>query len=145
MEETRMGDEALLRKLRIAAEDRLLLVGAPAGYLERLGRAADTDFVTAVPGAYDVVHVFVPDHEAVERDAPKALTAVRHGGVVWMSYPKRSSRVPTDITRDAGWDVLDAAGWEGVAQVSVDEVWSAVRFRPSADVVRRSPAATDGA
>lgn len=44
----------------------------------------------------------------------------------------------TDISRDAGWDAVHAAGWEGVAMVAIDDTWSAMRFRPSADVKNSS-------
>jgi len=50
---------------------------------------------------------------------------------LWISYPKRSSKVETDITRDVGWDVVYKAGLEGVTQIAIDDTWSALRFRPA--------------
>ncbi len=58
------------------------------------------------------------------------MRALKSGGILWISYPKRSAKLPTDLTRDEGWDVITQAGFRGVRQVSIDEVWSAVRFRP---------------
>lgn len=55
-----------------------------------------------------------------------------------MSYPKKSSKVKTDLTRDIGWDVVTDVGWTGIAQVSIDDTWSATRFRPADDVGRRT-------
>jgi predicted transport protein len=48
-----------------------------------------------------------------------------------MSYPKTSSGIKTDLTRDVGWKIVEDAGWRGIAQVAIDETWSATRFRPS--------------
>jgi len=45
-------------------------------------------------------------------------------------YPKQSARIPTNSTRDAGWDVLHQAGLRPVTQIAVDAVWSALGFRP---------------
>jgi hypothetical protein len=49
--------------------------------------------------------------------------------VIWISYPKQAAKVPTDITRDRGWDAITSEGWRPVTQVSVDDVWSALRWR----------------
>ena len=50
--------------------------------------------------------------------------------LLWLSYPKRSSKVETDLSRDVGWEVVADAGLRPVTQVSIDETWSALRFRP---------------
>jgi hypothetical protein len=125
----------MARKLQIKPGSRLLVLNAPAGYLERLQPLPD-GVELAGAGAADVVQLFVRDRAELERDGLAAVAAVRPGGVLWVSYPKRSARVATDLTRDVGWDALVAAGWRVVSQVAVDEVWSALRFRPLAEVGR---------
>lgn len=57
----------------------------------------------------------------------------------WVAFPKRASKIPTDMGRDHGWDQLTAADWIAVRQVSINEQWSTLRFRPRALVkeVRR--------
>ena len=65
----------------------------------------------------------------LEALAPEAIRAIKHDGLLWISYPKRSSKVKTDIARDVGWDVVAQAGLRPVTQGSVDETWSALRFR----------------
>jgi hypothetical protein len=73
----------------------------------------------------------------VERLGPTALDAVRYDGLLWMSYPKRSSKVETDITRDRGWHMLAQAGLRPVTQVSIDATWSGLRFRPIEQVGKK--------
>jgi hypothetical protein len=51
--------------------------------------------------------------------------------------PKGSSKVPTDLSRDVFWEALGYLGLRPVTQVSVDDVWSALRFRPVAEVGSR--------
>jgi len=81
-------------------------------------------------GTFDFVHLFVKNVAELESLGPTAINAVKHDGLLWISYPKRSSKVKTDITRDVGWDLLAQAGLRAVTQVSIDDVWSALRFRP---------------
>lgn len=81
-------------------------------------------------GAFDFVHLFITNTEELNRLAPVAIGAVKRDGVLWISYPKGSSKVKTDIGRDKGWDVVQSAGFEGVSLVSIDGVWSAMCFRP---------------
>ena len=129
-----MGDEALRRKLGVKPGQRVCVLGAPEGYAERLGAPDGVALGADAGEVFDVVHLFVPDRAALQRAWRGAVAAVRPGGRLWVSYPKRSSKVPTDLTRDVGWEPLVGAGWVAVTQVSVDEVWSALRFRPAAEV-----------
>lgn len=52
----------------------------------------------------------------------------------WIAFPKRTSKIPTDLGRDHGWENLIAADWIAVRQISLNEQWSALRFRPRANV-----------
>lgn len=141
-----MTTSALSRKLQIKPGNRVLLLNAPEGYAASLDPLPEGATVaTAARGRFDVVHLFARDSRDLARDAPKALKAVADGGVLWISYPKRSSGVETDLTRDIGWKVVEEAGWGGVAQVAIDEVWSALRFRPGAEIQRTAPARAQSA
>jgi hypothetical protein len=57
--------------------------------------------------------------------------AAEPSGLAWAAYPKKSSGVETDITRDHGWEALRAEGLQPVRQVAIDDTWSALRFRRS--------------
>lgn len=59
-------------------------------------------------------------------------------GLLWLCYPKGGAKVDTDLTRDKGWETVKATGYDGLALVSLDETWSAMRFRP-ADKVKLTP------
>jgi hypothetical protein len=134
-EEGQMADNPLARKLLIRPESRLLVLNAPADWLERLGTLPDGVEVAEGPGdPADVVHLFVAQKAEVDAHGPTAMAATRPGGVLWASYPKRSAKVATDLTRDHGWEAFSQAGWRPVTQVSIDAVWSALRFRPVAEV-----------
>jgi hypothetical protein len=124
-------DEALVRKLRVPPDGKIAIIEPPEGFLELIGRSTgDTRVVESDLGSYDYVQMFAAGVADVERLAPLALRAVKADGLLWLSYPKGTSKIKTDLNRDRGWTVVHEAGWEGVALVSVDETWSAMRFRP---------------
>jgi hypothetical protein len=61
---------------------------------------------------------------------------VRPDGLLWICYPKKSSKAATDLTRDVLWDMVKGYGVVGVSLISIDDVWSAMRFRPADQVGR---------
>jgi Bacteriocin-protection, YdeI or OmpD-Associated len=137
-----MTTSALTKKLQIKPNTRVLVLGAPDGFAASLDPLPDgVTIATAARGQFDVVHLFVRAAKELEKNAPKAIGAVREGGVLWTSYPKKSSKIDTDLTRDEGWKAIEGAGWGGVAQVSIDETWSALRFKPEATVARKANSA----
>ena len=70
-------------------------------------------------------------------DAQGAIGAVKSNGLLWVTYPKKSGKIKTDISRDMGWEAMTQAGWDAVTLVSVDDTWSALRLRPLADIKSR--------
>ncbi len=113
------------------------MLNPPEGYLARLAplpaRATLVD-----QGPADWVQVFVRNKAEVDVLAPQAIEAVKRDGVLWLSYIKGGAKAGTDINRDKGWDVVYAAGWGPVASAAIDEQWTALRFRPEADIERKS-------
>jgi len=103
----------------------------PPGFMDQLGDLPQDVKVAHQPeGTFDFVHLFIKNVAELESLGPAAIEAVKYDGVFWISYPKRSSKVETNITRDVGWDSVTRAGLRPVTQVSIDDVWSALRFRP---------------
>jgi hypothetical protein len=130
-----MAESPLAAKLQIPPGSRLLVVNAPEGYLDRLQPLPEgVELVEVEEGAVDAVHLFVRDSAELDRAAPATLRAVKPDGLVWISYPKRASGVETDLTRDVGWETVKGEGLRPVRQVSVDDTWSALRFRPADQV-----------
>jgi hypothetical protein len=122
----------LAKKLQIKAGTRVLVLGGPEGYLERLGPLPEGAEVRTRGGgraAFDVVHVFAEDRTGLDRRWAAASGAVRPGGIPWVSYPKQASGAGSDLNRDVLREELASRGWEAVSQVAVDERWSALRFK----------------
>ncbi|MDP3450678.1 MAG: hypothetical protein Q8R87_08865, partial [Anaerolineaceae bacterium] len=58
-----------------------------------------------------------------------AANALAPGGILWVIYPKLTSALRSDVSRDTIWKYAETIGWTGVAMVSVDETWSAFRMK----------------
>jgi hypothetical protein len=133
-----MADTSLIKKLGIKPKQRVLILNAPEGYAEQFVSLlpADAELVTSTASAAssDVVLQFVRNKAEVEQHTPPAIQMVKPGGLLWISYPKQSSKVTTDINRDILWKIFPDSEWRPVTQISIDEVWSALRFRPKSEV-----------
>ncbi|HEY7127213.1 MAG TPA: hypothetical protein VH590_21355 [Ktedonobacterales bacterium] len=131
-----MADTTLPKKLLIKPGYRVLLLNAPAGYRDILGALEGVEVSGAAEGAFDLVQVFARMQADVERLAPGALAATKPGGILWWTYPKKTGKITSDLTRDHGWQALAERNYQPVTQIAIDETWSALRFRPTAEVGR---------
>lgn len=95
-----------------------------AGLLGALPEGAE---VTGSPGEADAAVVFADDAASVRAAFVKDEKALTTRAVLWVAYPKANR---TDVNRDSLWPILADFGLRPVSQVAVDEVWSALRFRP---------------
>jgi len=130
-----MSPKSLAQKLLIKPGHKIALLNAPADYEAALGPLPEGVTLShAARGRYDGVHLFVYHKADVDRRAPKALAAVKPGGVLWIAYPKKSGAIKTDISRDHGLDAVYAEAWLPVTQIGIDATWSVLRFRPRAEI-----------
>ncbi len=121
----------ILTKFKIKPPHRLLCLHAPADFEAKM--AADTPGCTFSSDAsqpFDSVHWFVKTKTEVEADLAGVLALLRPGLPVWAYYPKGSSGIQTDLTRDKGWDaLLQNQDIRWLTQVSFDDRWTAFCFR----------------
>ena len=120
----------LLKKLGIKEGHRLCIIGAPRGYLTKtLGRLpARVRRVSLNEGALDVVHYFSKRHDELYAAFPTLRAAIVSNGCVWVSWPKKSSSVVTDLDGNIVRDLGLASGMVDVKVCAVDETWSGLKF-----------------
>lgn len=124
-------DEALVRKLKVPSEGKVAIIAPPEGFLASIGKPDEARAAEKLaPGEYDYVQAFLMSAADADKLAPVAIAAVKRDGWLWLCYPKGTSKLKTDLNRDKGWDTVASLGWEGVSLISIDETWSAMRFRP---------------
>lgn len=125
-----MSPNPLLQKLRLPSVGRAVFVNAPEGYVAALSLPPEVTTGTKADVGADFVQLFVRDSAELNAAVETVFGRVRPDCVLWVCYPKRDSGVATDLTRDEGWQAVDKAGWRGVASAAIDDVWTALRFRP---------------
>ncbi|MBI5536816.1 MAG: YdeI/OmpD-associated family protein [Deltaproteobacteria bacterium] len=125
-----MADSPLAARLQIKPDRRILAIHPPPGLIDSLKPLpSGTQLSTTGRGRFDVVIACVVSRKDVDARALGAMVALAQDGILWMVYPKKSSGVATDVTRDHGWDALYQRGYQPVSQVAVDDTWSALRFK----------------
>jgi hypothetical protein len=119
----------LAKKLKLKSGLTGAVVGGPDGYLERLGSPEGVHAVTTLEGPLDWIQVFVRNSTELAAIVGPLTGALSPTGLAWVSYPKGSSKIQTDLTRDKGWEPIEGQlMW--LTLVSVDVTWSAFGLRP---------------
>lgn len=127
-----MSSSSLPKKLQMKAGQRAVLINSPAGYLDKLAPLPEgLELVASPEGQFDFVQVFVNDLAELQTLLPLAAQAVKYDALFWIAYPKGSAKTGTDLNRDRLWDAVSHHHLTGVALISLDEIWSAMRFRPT--------------
>ncbi|MBI4285187.1 MAG: hypothetical protein HY670_04700 [Chloroflexi bacterium] len=130
-----MATSALVRKLLIKGGQEIAFINAPPGYVSGLGEMpSGVTVAEKLEGPLDFVQVFIRNKQELAPLVPAVLRALKHDGLLWICYPKGTARVKTDLNRDILWQAMEEFGQAGVAMVSLDSVWSAMRFRPQEKV-----------
>lgn len=124
----------LATKLGIKPGHRVALVEAPDGFEAQLSGLPDAVALERVAaparpdGRYDVVVAFTRAAQALEAGFEAWAAAIHDDGGLWIAWPKRASRVPTDLDENAVRSVGLAAGLVDNKVCAVDATWSGLRF-----------------
>ncbi|MEM1380064.1 MAG: DUF3052 domain-containing protein [Pseudomonadota bacterium] len=117
----------LFQKMGLKSGMSVLVVGKPDHHSELMAGADDVTFRARAASA-DVVHLFCPNLKALETKVAKALEKVADGGMLWVSWPKKSSPLYKDLTEDDLRRVILPMGYVDVKVCAVDADWSGLKF-----------------
>jgi len=119
----------LPNKLGIKPDSRFCVVHAPDGFDSTLGvLPAGAIWVDALEAGLDVAIGFYTAQADLIDDWQSLTDAVAPAGTVWVCWPKRASKLPTDITEDVLRQLLLPTGWVDNKVCAVDATWSGLRF-----------------
>ncbi len=129
-------------KLRIKPNFSLLTINAPSNFKKDLKGLPAGIRMSESGKVYDQVHWFVFNKAQMEKEMSKVMKLVKPGVIVWVYYPKGTSKLQTDLTRDKGWDCLLSEGdkltW--ISLISFDDTWSVFGFRAKTDADKKKEA-----
>jgi hypothetical protein len=114
-------------KMQIKPGQRIAILAGTSDVPSITAQGAET---TDSPEAADVVVAFVRTRADLDTVAAPAVEAARRDKLSWIAYPK-AGKLGTDVNRDVLRETLANQGVQPVRQIAVDEVWSALRFRPA--------------
>ena len=133
---------SISQKLRIKDNTTLLTIHPPENFLKGLGKLPAGVKIKSDGKDYDQVHWFVKNQAQMEKEMSKVMKLVRENMIVWVYYPKGSSGMQTDLTRDKGWDCLlaedDKLAW--INLISLDDTWSVFGFSAKTEADRKKAA-----
>jgi hypothetical protein len=112
---------SLTAKLQIKQGQTVSVINPPSG--------VDLD-VPTVEDSQDTVLLFVRNRDELDALGEPFFRAAREDRLAWLAYPK-AGQLGTDLNRDILWELTKPRGVRPVRQVSLDQVWSALRFRPA--------------
>lgn len=120
-----MSEKPVSERLQVKHARRLAVVNAPRAVDVAIGaKAARAGIEDA-----DVVVLFVADRAGFDRELPILLKRLRPASILWLAYPKLTSRLAGDLSRDVIHEAVSAHGLTTVSQIAIDEDWSATRFK----------------
>lgn len=133
---------SISQKLRIKEKFTLLTLNAPAEFKKDLTDLPAGVKITDSAKDYDQVHWFVLNRKQLEKEMSKIMKLVKDNTIVWVYYPKGSSKIQTDLTRDKGWDCLLSEGdkltW--ISLISFNDTWSVFGFRAKTEADKKKEA-----
>ena len=118
-----------MRKLGIRAGERVAAINAPAHYRQLLeGLPEDVSIGRRVAAGARFVHLFVKERAELEKRLAALRSKLDEAGVLWISWPKKSSSVATDVTEDTIREVALPFGFVDVKVGAVDDTWSGLKL-----------------
>lgn len=119
----------LVKKLGIKAGCRMYVANPPEGYWDWVHpMPADVNIRTKFSGELDFIHLFVQDDKSFRTLVSQGKKLLKSSGMVWVSWPKKSSGVASDLDENSIRDFGLQCGLVDVKVCAVDDVWSALKF-----------------
>jgi hypothetical protein len=119
----------LARKLGVKEGHRIRIQNAPENYLDLISPGPKNVRVSKSPGKdVDIFHLFTRSSSELKAQLPKLLSAINQKGMIWISWPKKSSGVPSTVTEDTIRSVALPLGLVDVKVCAVDETWSGLKL-----------------
>lgn len=118
----------LAKKLGIKEQTSVVAVDAPKGYRRLLELPAAVRFSSKIDEKTDIVHIFSTEKSDLSRELVSYRKKLGPNAAIWVSWPKKSAKVPTDITEDVVRELALPLGFVDVKVCAVDDVWSGLKL-----------------
>ncbi len=126
-----MSQPSIVEKLHLSEERNLLIQGLPSSIEKQFAKLSFSKNVTPLLRSkkIDWALVFAVNENQLNNILKDVLPALHEDSKLWVAYPKSTSKITSDLNRDCSWSTLTGNGYEGVVQVALDHVWSALWWK----------------
>jgi hypothetical protein len=125
-----MSEKSIAEKLSIRPGSKFLLVNPPDGYVTRMGELPEgVELLNNSSGRVEAIQVFIANRAELEAQLPHLAGLLSPKSMLWVTYHKGTSKVKTDINRDTINAYAQSIGLQGVAIISIDDDWAALRLK----------------
>ena len=126
-----MSSLHLLEKLQLKDEKNLLIQGLPSSVEKQFAKLSYNKNLTPLlkTRKIDFALIFAINQFQLNNILKELFTALHTDCKLWIAYPKTTSKIVSDLNRDASWDILSKNDFEAIRKVTLDHVWTAMRFK----------------
>jgi hypothetical protein len=125
-----MSDKSIAERMFIKPGHTFVVLNAPGEYIESIGEIPNgVKILNELVSGADIIQFFTISKADLELNFKPLIEALKDEGSLWISYPKGTSKVKTDINRDIIWKIAEGLGLRPVAMISIDPVWAAFRLK----------------
>jgi hypothetical protein len=135
--------QSISQKLKIKEGTKILLVNPPMGIEKSISPLPKGASFVSKSKNHEFVILFVKNKKEMTKLFTATLKLLDKGGLIWTAFPKGSSGIQTDLTRDTGWEVLQKYDLEWKTLISLDDTWSAFCLQNSPAKKESSKASED--
>src|SRR3982751_1514270 len=123
--------QSMLEKLNLKDEKNILIQGLPSSIEKQFAKLSFAKNVTPLLKSrkIDWALVFAVNENQLNGILKEVLPALHDESKLWIAYPKTTSKISSDLNRDCSWSALTGCGYQGIAQVALDHVWSALWWK----------------
>lgn len=137
-----MSNPTLLEKLQLKDEKTILIQGLPSSIEKQFAKLTYAKNVTPLLKSkkVDFALVFALSQHQLNNVLKEVFPALNGDTKLWVAYPKTASKIVSDLNRDCSWEILTSREYESVRQVTLDHVWTAMRFKKTENIPNRARA-----
>jgi hypothetical protein len=126
--------------LQLKEEKNLLIQGLPSSVEKQFAKLAYNKNLTPLlkTRKIDFALIFAINQLQLNNILKEVFPALHPESKLWIAYPKTTSKIVSDLNRDASWEILSKNDYEAVRQVTLDHVWTAMRFKKLDQIPNRN-------
>lgn len=131
-----MSSQNLFEKLELIDQKNILIQGLPSSIEKQFSKVSYAKSVTPLLKVRKIEFalVFAVNQNQLSNILGEIFPALQDESKLWIAFPKRTSKIVSDLNRDCSWQVLNYNDFESDTEITLDHVWTAMLFQKQSDV-----------